>query len=647
MAVLRVENVTKGYGARVVLDGVSFAVGNGQKVALVGANGTGKSTLLKIMAGVEEPDTGEVSLAGGVRTGLLGQEPELRGEGTALEAVRGAFTEVLALEGRLRDLEREMAGAGESGALLAEYGRVLARYEAAGGYDVDYRARAALLGLGFREAELELPVAKLSGGQRSRAALARLLLTEPDLLLLDEPTNHLDLDALEWLEDTLTRFGGAVVVVSHDRYFLDRLAQHVLELEAGRVTRYAGNYRAYEAARAARMEQLEEERERYQEEVHRLEDYVRRYRAGNRARQAKSRERRLERLLREAPPASPRTTPGLSLAFSPEGAPGRLVVEAEGLAKGYGGRVLFSQVSFRVERGARVGVVGPNGAGKTTLLRLLLGLEPPAAGRVRWGAGVVPGYLPQSREAPENGATVLEACLDAADEAGRELTVGEARSLLARFLFRGDTVFQTVGSLSGGERARLALLRLVLSGANFLVLDEPTNHLDLPARRALEDAIAAFDGTVLLVSHDRRLLDAVCSHILVLDRASAVFVPGNYSAYRAWRDGKAPPAGRQEPEPARRGGPACRRPSRRAPARSGPAVGGDRATGVQAELEQLEAEIAALEARRTELERVLADPATYRSGSGGDLVREYREVEVKLEAGYRRWETLVERGRPQ
>jgi ATP-binding cassette subfamily F protein 3 len=618
MSLLQVQGLAKFHGGRAVFRDVGFALARGERAGLVGPNGAGKTTLLEILAGRAEPDHGTVALARGVEVGYLPQDPDLP-QGRLRAVALAARPDFAAAARRMAALEAELAAGRD---VLAEYAEAQHAFEHAGGYDWEHRVDEVLGGLGFGPADHGTDLARLSGGQRLRAALARLLLRQPDLLLLDEPTNHLDAGAVAWLEGWLPRFPGTVLVVSHDRYFLDRVCSHVFELDGGHLTAYRGNYSAYVRQRAERLAAEEQAAERLEAEREKLRAYVERYRAGNRARQARSRERRLQRLEEEpgqrtvAPQAAP-----MRLHFRPRGGSPREVLALEGVAKRFGERELIAPFSAEVLRGERVGVVGPNGAGKTTLLRVLAGEEEPSAGEVWWGAGTRVGFFRQDLGGLDDDQTVLEAVLDA----DADLTPGSARDLLARFLFRGDAVFTRVGDLSGGERNRLSLCRLMLAGDNVLLLDEPTNHLDIPAREALEAALLAFPGTLIVASHDRYLLDRVATRIWALEGGRVADIPGGYAAYAARLAAAA-----ATPPP-----PAPARPGRSSPPRL------PRPTRPAVDMEALEAAITRLEADVATLEERLADPGLYRSGNAPAAVAAYDAAKTELARLYAEWEAGV------
>ncbi len=628
MSVVVAAGLEKSFGHHTVFRHVSFTLGWGERAGLVGPNGVGKTTLLDVIAGRQVPDSGRVSLARAARVGYLTQEPELPAGQTVRDAALAAFTHLAAMEARLASMGAEMAGGDVSAGKLAVYGDLQSRFEQAGGYAREHTAEATLAGLGLSEAVWGVPVDRLSGGQRVRLALCRLLLAEPDLLLCDEPTNHLDADAVEWLEARLLRWTGALLCVSHDRYFLDRVAGRIIELRSEGVDLYSGNYSSYARQRAERAEAAAAAASASAVEEERLKAFIERYRAGNRARQARSRAKRLQRLQASAPVPAPAEARGPGLHFQPRGGSGREVLSVEGLAKSAGPVRLFGPWDAQVGRGERVGIVGPNGAGNTTLLRILAGEELPDAGGAYWGRGVEVSWFRQDMSGLDDGATVLENVLEANPEQG----AGEARNLLARFLFRGDTVFRRAGDLSGGERNRLLLCLLAQEQANVLLCDEPTNHLDISGREALEEALAAFPGTLFLVSHDRFLLARLCSRIWWLEGGQVRDVREGYAAYQALRTAAAAEsaAGRVSRAESLRPAAAGSRPLRSERRRR------DR-------LAELETAIAELEDELRRLEGRLGDAALYRDGrAAADTVTAYDRGRTRLQSLYAEWEALAE-----
>ncbi|MBS3872004.1 MAG: ABC-F family ATP-binding cassette domain-containing protein [Firmicutes bacterium] len=507
MPVLQVSNITKYYGDNIVLDGVGFALHAKEKVALLGANGCGKTTLLKVVAGRLTPDDGQVSVVSGGKAHYLEQEPEFTPRLSLYHAVSQVFAPVIDLEKELRSLEEQMAGAEDVAKLLQRYSLLTERFEALGGYGLESAIKKVLMGLGFSEGDLAAPIEYLSGGQRVRAALAKALLEEPVLLLLDEPTNHLDLAAVEWLEGFLPTYKGAVLIVSHDRHFLDKVVTRCLELENHKLTEYPGNFSKYRALKAERLALQGTAYEREQAEMLRMKDFVNRYRAGSRATLSKSWAKRLERREKSAT-AKPQSKEHLTLTVAERRRSGRDVLTVCDLQVGFAGNMLFAPFSATIKRGERIALLGPNGCGKTSLLCALLG-DLPHHGLVRWGVGVEIGYFDQRLALLSPRGMVLAEVMNV----GGTMSEWEARSYLAQFLFRGEQVFACLSTLSGGERTRLSLAKLLLLGRNVLLLDEPTNHLDIESREVLEKALLSYTGTIFFVSHDRYFLDKVATRL--------------------------------------------------------------------------------------------------------------------------------------
>ncbi len=538
MSVAVITDLTKSYGAELIFSGVSFRVDARDRIGLVGPNGAGKSTLLNLLAGRLEQDGGSIALAQGITVGYLPQVADFHPERSLTDEMRAVFAHVHAWERELADLAAQMSDPAtldspdDYTALLERYADLQARFEHAGGYTIEPRVRQVLDGLGFTREQQEAPASQLSGGQQTRAALGRLLLLEPELLLLDEPTNHLDLAALEWLETYLMAWPGAVIVVSHDRYFLDRVTTRTIEIAHQRAELYPGAYSRYVEMRAERLERWRKDFEAQQGHIAHTEEFIRRYKAGQRAKEARGRQKQLDRLERiERPPTEDKLKFRLGAAIEP----GQIVLTTEKLVVGYpeggNGPALRVQVAdLNVSRSARIGMIGPNGSGKTTLLRAIVGQTQPLEGRLTLGRNVQVGYYAQTHENLNLSATLLDEIRSVS-----HLSEEGARSYLGRFLFTGDDVFKQVGALSGGERSRVALAKLTLQGANTLVLDEPTNHLDLPAREALEGILREYDGTLIFVSHDRYFVDALATTIWSLENGEVSVYDGNYSRFRARR----------------------------------------------------------------------------------------------------------------
>lgn len=526
MILLNVAELTKRYGPEPVLDGVTFEVRPGERIALVGPNGTGKSTLLKVIAGLEDFDTGRLERHDSARIGYLEQHPEFDEATTLWEVAASGMAELIALGHEAESVAHALSAStdeAERQRLAARYDKLQQELHHRDAYQLDHKIVQVLEGLGFRREQFDQPARLLSGGQQNRVLLAKLLLTGSDLLLLDEPSNHLDIEATEWLEKFLTEGQQALIVVSHDRYFLDRVALETLELFHGTVDRYPGNFSKYWELKAERLKVQQRTYEKQREEIAKTEDFIRKNHYGQKSAQAKDREKKLARIERVDLPreiiAPPMGLPAVERC-------GDIVLRVEELSKGYD-RPLFQGLTFTIERGQRWGILGPNGTGKTTLLKCLVGKEKPNAGRYSLGTGVQVGYYDQMLTLGDESQPALEAVRPP----GVEMHEPQRRDLLARFGLKGEIVFQPISSLSGGERSRAALARLSGTTSNFLVLDEPTNHLDLWARDALERSLKAYEGTVLFVSHDRYFLNRVADHLLVVEPHRFRVIEGNYDTY--------------------------------------------------------------------------------------------------------------------
>jgi ATP-binding cassette subfamily F protein 3 len=534
MPLAKLDHVSKLYGANLVLDDISWQVSADDRVGLIGDNGTGKTTLFKIIVGEIPQSKGTIERAKRARIGYLHQEPEFDSQVKLRDAIRSAaFSHMSDLEEDMESLSQQMSQTDneeELPELLDQYARLQERHEAHGGYNYEHRIDAVLGGLGFTQADLELPVGVLSGGQKGRAALAHLLLEEPDLLLLDEPTNHLDLAGTEWLEGfLLSEYHGAVVVVSHDRYFLDKVVTKVAELRNHKLEEYNGNYTKYIFLRERKLLVQQRQYVRQQEEIAHDQDFIRRYKAGQRSKEARGREKKLDRMeLIEKPQLK---TKRIKLQFTTELRGGDDVLEIRDLSKSYDGKFLFENVNLDVYRHDRVGIIGPNGIGKTTLLRIILGQEDPTGGTAKLGYNLRVGYYDQEHASLNLDNTVL----DEIWELRPDDTQGEIRSYMGRFLFSGDEVFKQISDLSGGEQSRVALSKLLLENANFLILDEPTNHLDISSKEVLEQALLEYPATAIIVSHDRYFLDKIVNKILFMDEDRSWLWNGNYTAYQEWK----------------------------------------------------------------------------------------------------------------
>jgi len=619
MAVLIASALRTEISGAPLFDNVSFKVERRDRVALSGANGAGKTTLLRTLVGERQLQGGELAFAKGTRVALHDQRPPLDRGLTLQEYVLGGATDLLGLEQELRRLEQAMASGQHDAATLRRYSEAQARLEHGGGYLWRERIESVLRGLGFGGVDLERRLETFSGGELTRASLARALGGDPDLLLLDEPTNHLDVASLEWLEGELTTIDAAVVIVAHDRWFLEATCTAVLELEGGRSTFFAGPWHAWREEKAARALAQAKTADRQSEELARLERFVARFRYGTKSRQAQSKlkqKERIERVRVTAPSAGRRT---LGFEFLKPDRSGRTVLEVEELGVGVETRTLVTGATFALERGEHVALVGPNGSGKTTLLETVLGRRPARAGVSRLGYGVRAAYFSQQELELDERGSVLE-CTQSATGLQRP----QAQALLGRFLFSGwDEHEKPVAALSGGERRRLALALVVASGANFLVLDEPTNHLDLESREALEAALEAFPGTILLVSHDRALLDAVAQRTLALEDGTIHHYDGGWADYVQRRDERVTPQPPPVAEPKPRAERARKqeRPSRQRPT----------------ELERLEVDVAGREAEVAELERRLSE-----DWADAELLAAHRRAREELQRLLARWEQLFE-----
>ena len=618
MSLLTLTDVRRSFGNLDVLAGATFFLTPRQKVALIGPNGAGKSTLLRLICALDTPDSGRITLQPNARVALLSQEPLVGDARTVLEAaqrptrdLQDAWHEWVALE----------ASALDDDAALDRYDAAHQRFQDLGGYECETRAKEILGGLGFAEDMWDRSVQVLSGGERTRLALVQILVIQPDLLLMDEPTNHVDWAACEWLQEYLRRYPGAALIVSHDRYFLDQVAEEIVELERGATRTYRGNYTAYSARKAVEREQAEEEYRRRREEIGRQQEIIQRLRSHRNYSAMHSRERELERLQDEAPARPRADAKGMKLRLGGAARSGQETLVVRGLAHGFGERDLFSDLEFVLERGQRLAIVGPNGAGKTTLLRILAGEGTARRGSVEYGFRVRPAYFAQDLSNLDVESTVWETIWDTG-----ALDNQQAVQALHQFLFVGDALNRSVGDLSGGERTRLALCRALVRHPNLLLLDEPTNHLDIASREAVERALRTYPGTVIVVSHDRYFLQAVATRLLEIRGGEHRFFPGTFEEYRRRT---------AAPEPARKK-PAAVAAAAARPARS-------RAVSPGKQLSRVEAEIQRLEARRTAVEPLLADPALWQDHARGvALTAELAGLTQELEARYEEWASLSE-----
>ena len=662
---IQLSGVSKGFGGHVVFRDVDWDIGDRERIGLVGPNGAGKTTLCRILAGVDEPDTGQVSLPRNVTVGYLPQEAAGSASGSVLGEALSGFDAVWALEREMEDVARSLETTADD-ALTERYGELQHRFDALGGYRLETQARAILSGLGFRADELTRPLTEFSGGWRMRASLARLLLVAPSLLLLDEPTNHLDLASLGWLENFLSGYDGTVVVVSHDRYFLNRMVTSIADLTPDGLVVYPGDYDDFLVEREARRELLEARARNQAKRIAEVERFIERFRyQATKARQVQSRIKALAKVERLEVPGSRR---GIHFSFPEPPRTGRRVATLTDVHKAYGDNVVYTGVNVAVERGDRVALVGENGAGKSTLLKVLAGVLPFERGERTLGAHVAVHYYAQHQlDALDATRTVLEELEAVAPEA----THTRLRTILGAFLFSGDAVEKKVAVLSGGEKARLALARMLVRPAALLCLDEPTNHLDLASREVLESALAGFPGTIVFISHDRYFINRIAT--VVVEVASGVLTsyPGSYDDYleakeRGTQPAVTPPSPTARPAESRRGamgrtpsdtagarparapaGPAARQPGHSAsPAAPPVRIIRKRGTAEIRELkrrvEDLERQIHALERRIAEIGAMLTNPRLYIDGDRVRAVsRERKEAEERMSGLLREWEDLA------
>ncbi len=629
---ISLEAVSKGYGGQSLLSDCSWRIGRGERIGLVGPNGAGKTTLCRILAGVEEPDAGRVHRDSGVTVGYLPQEVSGSQELTVLAEALSGFEEVWRLEAELERLAVGMAGPEAEPALTEAYGEVQHRFEALGGYRLESQARVILGGLGFKPEEWHRALAVFSGGWRMRAALARLLLLRPDLLLLDEPTNHLDLESLEWLESFLAAYEGSVVLVSHDRYFLNRMATAIADLGGGTVSVYVGDYDHFLVEREARQALLEARQRNQAKRVAEIERFIERFRyKATKARQVQSRIKVLEKVERiEVGPAARR----VHFKFPQPPRAGRVVARLTGIHKAYGDNVVYAGVDFAVERGERVALVGVNGAGKSTLLKMLAGVLPFERGERTLGAHVEAHYYAQHQlDALHPSRTVLEE-LEYADPVA---PVERLRTLLGSFLFSGDTVDKRISVLSGGEKARVALAKMLVRPAALLCMDEPTNHLDLGSKEVLEEALQTFTGTIVFISHDRYFINRIATQVVEVDRGRLITYLGNYDDYLSRKSGPDRASTPQTPAHGKPGVASVERAGRSAK----PAARDREIKAIQSRLGAVETQIHALETRLAEIGLALAEPELYRNGQRArDIAQSRKDTEERVAWLMKEWEDL-------
>ena len=628
MIILSAQHIAKSFGVNAVLRDVSLTVQQGDRIGLVGVNGCGKSTLMRILAGLDAQDGGEISLVRGLRVGYLAQQNMVTSGETVWNELQKVYEQVFAMEKKLRELEDEMAHAHTDAQrfaqLSADYDRLTQRFEEADGYSWKSMVSGVLNGLGFKPAQYDQCVDSLSGGEQTRLCLARLLLQKPDLLLLDEPTNHLDMETLQWLENYLAAYKGSVLVISHDRYFLDHVCTGIVEILMGSSEQYNGNYTRYIAQRQERFESRMRAYEIQQKEIERQQAIIARYRMFNREksiRAAESREKALDRMEKLEKPVDERA---IRFSFEARRRTGEDVLQLTEMSKSFGEKHLFHDLTLRVRAGDRVALIGPNGVGKSTLIKIIVGEEQPDTGFIRYGSNVDIGYYDQHQSTLHADKTVLDEIWDRFPQ----MEQSNVRGALGMFLFTGDDVFKPIHTLSGGEKGRVALTALMLRKDNLLLLDEPTNHLDMDSREVLEDALADFGGTIITVSHDRYFINRIANRIIEIQPDGVTEYIGNYDDYIERKNrpvaveaeaGKT----KTELEKEKRREKLSRQALRQLKIRAQEA---EKAVGVK------EAEIAELEAQ-------MADPSLYSDAQkSADIQRAYQKAQQALQTLYEQWE---------
>jgi ATP-binding cassette subfamily F protein 3 len=628
MSLIKFQNVSFSFGADVILDDVTFQINPGEKVGIVGNNGAGKTTLFRMITGELFSNSGEVVMGKDVAVGYMEQHPLTNCTQTLFNEMDSAFTEIHSIRHEMERIEAEM---GKENAdldkLTAYYGNLQETFEKKGGYQLEYKISRILLGVGFKKSDYNRNIAEFSGGEKNRVHLAKLLLSEPDILLLDEPTNHLDIEGINWLENFLQQWEKTIVIISHDRYFLDKVTNRTLELENHEIKSYRGNYSAYIQQKTQQLVLQEKMYTLQKADIEKKQEFIRRNIAGQKTKQAKSRIIELEKMKKIAPPAH-RVQYQLSFPAGQRG--GNDVLHIEDLNKSFEDRKIISSFNYLIRKGDKVGLIGANGSGKTTLLKMITGSLAQDSGSITLGSHIDVGYFSQNLENQNLENTIIEEVW----QADPKKTMQEMRSYLAQFLFYDEDVFAIIKNLSGGERSRVELAKLILSGINFLILDEPTNHLDIFAKMALEESLSAFSGTILVVSHDRYFLDKITNRIIYLEDGTHSLYEGNYSEF--WMNNKLveeaaaatktsalPTSGKQKYQEQKREN----RKKERSNRKRSPQV--------------IESEIETTEKRIAELDELLQQPEVFSDFEKTQQIdAEYKELSTKLESLYEEWEEV-------
>ncbi|MGO8881044.1 MAG: ABC-F family ATP-binding cassette domain-containing protein [Desulfomonilaceae bacterium] len=644
------NNVAKYYQGKALFEQINLNVHRGDQVGIVGPNGAGKSTLLGMMEGVIEPDKGEVTVEKRITIGVLHQEILHGNDGPILEEVMNVSDRLRQIKTRLRELEHAMGiaspGSKDAADFLEEHGHILSEFEQLGGYSLEARATKTLQGLGFSADDWNRRWSEFSGGWRMRVALAKILLSEPDALLLDEPTNHLDLESLLWVERYLADFRGALVIVSHDRAFLNKLVTRIVEVAAGRVTTCTGNYDDHERSKETQQEILVAAYKNQQEKIKRIQKFIDQNRVKARtASRAQSRLKMLDKIEKIDIPNRPKK---VKFTFPQPQPSGRRVLEISNLVKKYGSKTVYDGFDFKVDKGEKIGLVGPNGAGKSTLLKIMAGVLSPDDGLVNYGHNVKVGYFAQHQSESLNSELTV---LQEAHSATPSITEQEVRNILGAFLFSGDDVFKKVKVLSGGEKSRLALTKILLSPPNFLLMDEPTNHLDIPSCEVLEEGLKKFTGTIVLITHDRRLMNGICTGILEIHDSTGDFFPGNYDDFQFKKDLMSKEIQSNSTEvqlvrpvaqasPINFGNKDQRKDKKRKDAQARQVLSKKMAP-VKEYITRIEIDLGEKESRRKEIQDLIADPKIYEDKETlMSLLTEGPAISKEISALEEKWETL-------